>query len=108
MRRHLLSSGMTTCFYCGLPFNTGIPQPGTPGAARARRYAGITLEHLQAVACDGATTKENCVVAHAWCNTTAANKPLEKKLQLKDVLSANGGIPPWWPVIEKIMQNQKG
>ncbi|MBB1285077.1 hypothetical protein HRH25_11895 [Flavisolibacter sp. BT320] len=108
LRRRMIRSGMTTCFYCGLSFTTGILSAGTPGAARARRFARLTLEHLQAVACKGATTAENCVLAHAWCNTTAADKLVAEKLQLKALLSVNSGIPPWWPVMEKIIQKQKG
>jgi hypothetical protein len=75
---------------------------GTPGSAKARKYSLPTLEHLEAVSSGGETIKENCVLAHLWCNCLAANLPLPEKLLLKERLSVNDGLPPWWPVILKI------
>jgi 5-methylcytosine-specific restriction endonuclease McrA len=106
LRKNLLNSGVTSCFYCGLPFHAFILAQGTPGAAKSRRYSFITLEHLQAVSKNGETIQENCVLAHLWCNSTAANLSLEDKLVLKERLSINDGIPPWWPIIQKIIAKQ--
>lgn len=106
LRRRLIAGGQAVCFYCGLPFGSFILPKNTPGAARSRCYAAITLEHLVARSLGGHTTKDNCVLAHKWCNNAAGNKALEEKLVLKQRLSDNKGLPPWWPVLQRIIQKQ--
>lgn len=107
LRRRLIKNGHSQCFYCGLPF-TGFDLPkGSPGAAKARKYARVTLEHLNAVSNRGETIIENCALAHSWCNSKASNMPLPDKLILKETLSNNNGIPPWWAIIEKIIEEKR-
>lgn len=106
IRRRLINIGQLECFYCGLPFHIFILPKGSPGAAKSRWFSRVTLEHIQAVSNNGETTKENCVLAHAWCNATAANRLVADKLALKQMLSNNNGIPPWWPTIEKIIAKE--
>lgn len=106
LRRRLMAGGAATCFYCGLPFCRFILPRNTPGAAKSRRFAAITLEHLVARSLGGETTKENCVLAHQWCNSVAANKTLPDKLLLKETLSNNNGQPPWWPVLQTIIEKE--
>jgi hypothetical protein len=103
LRSRLIALGPLTCFYCGLPFGAFILPKGSPGAAKSRRFACITLEHLVARSHDGDTKKENCVLAHGWCNSTASNRLLADKLLLKEALSNNDGLPPWWPLLQKII-----
>jgi hypothetical protein len=106
LRKSLLNSGHSHCFYCGLPFHAFTLPKGSPGAAKSRRYSFITLEHVQPVCNGGETIKENCVLAHSWCNSTAANLSLTDKLELQEKLSNNNGLPPWWSTIEKIIAKQ--
>lgn len=106
LRSRLIAGGQRACFYCGLPFGRFILPRNSPGAARSRRFASITLEHLVARSLGGGTTKENCVLAHQWCNNAAANRALPDKLLLQETLSKNNGLPPWWPVLQKIIEKQ--
>jgi hypothetical protein len=106
LRRRLMAGGLQTCFYCGLPFGIFILPKGSPAAAKSRRYASLTLEHLEARSLGGTTTKDNCVLAHGWCNAMAANRPLADKILLKESLSNNIGVPPWWPLLQKIIAKQ--
>jgi len=106
LRSRLIAGGQLYCFYCGLPFGSFILPKNSPGAAKSRRFACITLEHLVAHSLGGETTKENCVLAHQWCNNIAANMALPDKLILKESLSKNNGLPPWWPVLQKIIEKQ--
>jgi 5-methylcytosine-specific restriction endonuclease McrA len=106
LRRRLMESGQRTCFYCGLPFNAFILPPNSPGAAKSRRFGYITLEHLLSRSLGGETTIENCVLAHAWCNSTASNRTLADKHSLKEKLSGNSGLPPWWPELVNIVTKQ--
>jgi 5-methylcytosine-specific restriction endonuclease McrA len=107
IRQQLIAiSQPPACFYCGLPFHTFLLPRHTPGAARSRRYASITLEHLVPQSHGGDTTLENCVLAHLWCNNTASDKSLLDKLELKATLSAHNGYPPWWSQLQRIIQNQ--
>ncbi len=106
LRKRLAAGSTVTCFYCGLPFGAFILPKGGPGAAKSRQFACITLAHIVARSFGGKTTKENCVLAHGWCNSTASNMPLADKLLLKQTLSNNNGLPPWWPLLQKIIANQ--
>ena len=106
LRRRLLAGGSQTCFYCGLPFGQFILPTNSLGAAKSRRFARITLEHLLARSLGGETTKDNCVLAHGWCNSLAANRPLAEKILLKKSLSNNNGLPPWWPLLQEIIAKQ--
>jgi 5-methylcytosine-specific restriction endonuclease McrA len=106
LRRRLFASGPKTCYYCGLPFKLFILPKGSIGAAKSRHFAAVTLEHLVARSLGGETTKENCVLAHNWCNARMANLPLPEKLKLKEIPSNNNGLPPWWSVLQKIIEKQ--
>lgn len=106
LRKRLAAGGQTNCFYCGLPFGQFVLPKNTPAAARSRRFASITLEHLVARSLGGTTTKDNCVLAHQWCNNRAANRSLANKYILKEMLSRNNGLPPWWPILQAIIQKQ--
>jgi len=104
LRRRLISSSLPICFYCGLPFGAFILPKGTPCSAKSRRYSSISLEHLVARSLGGETTEDNCVLAHSWCNSMADNMPLSDKLLLKEKLSDNNGLPPWWPMLQNTIQ----
>ena len=99
IRKTLLNAPQPLCYYCGLPFHAFVLPKGSPYAARSRAFVEPTLEHLHPVSLKGETTNQNCVLAHSWCNVTASNKPLQEKLLLKQKLSNNSGMPPWWPLL---------
>lgn len=104
LRRRLIREGALTCYYCGLPFWDFTLPKGSPGARKARGCSRPTLEHLEAVSRGGETREDNCVVAHFWCNSEASTLSIEEKAQLKAKLSQNGGVPPWWHLIEKAVR----
>jgi hypothetical protein len=59
----------------------------------------MTLEHLDSVSNGGKTVKENCVLAHAWCNRSARNLPISEKELLRTMFRKQvdeTGMPPWF------------
>lgn len=106
IRKKLMNEGQNLCFYCGLSLQGFSLPKCSPGSAKARRFVAVTLEHLQSISNNGQTVANNCVLAHSWCNITAANLPVLKKFELQKKLSASDGMPPWWPVIQKIIAKE--
>lgn len=70
------------CFYCGerMRFTRWICK--RTGELRPTGR-DATVEHLVAVALGGTDALENCVLAHAACNSFVGSRPLSEKLELR-------------------------
>jgi 5-methylcytosine-specific restriction endonuclease McrA len=63
------------CWLCNEPFQF----KAEPNSARAP-----TLEHLVAQCHDGPSTLENLVLCHRRCNQLLADKPLARKIKMRE------------------------
>jgi hypothetical protein len=99
--RNRLAANRNSCFYCGLPFNINPIPESEAFYKKFARYSRSTLEHLEAIVRGGKTTEENCVLAHAWCNTLAEALPIAQKFELKARLTNYAQLTNQVPWLDK-------
>lgn len=90
-RRLRLLAEHPFCFYCGLGFppdGLAVPPAGSPGWEKEYVWSEPTLEHLVPKSKGGTSARGNCVLAHFWCNTVAADRPVAEKHALRARLRA--------------------